>query len=292
MSDKTENVKDKHITVRKPRRDPTKSNGSGECIATNTYTDITSIPEIDTDALNDAPAWGKVVIHLLNCSMKSLNEKIIGTCELLTTYTDRLETVSSDASSAITIAKQNASDISTLSNKIDELSAALSKSNTETDKLKEHILKNESYSRRENLVFRGFEDSNLPCDQIVRNIIGKMNITGLNHTEVQFVRCHYLDRSKLQIIVRFLSFSDRELIWRHRRFLKTNAANVYVSEDYPAEIERRRKELYPIAAAANKIDDFRRKVKITGDRLIVNNQSYNHTTLHNLPTTLQPMRLS
>ena len=35
----------------------------------------------------------------------------------------------------------------------------------ENCKLKEHILKNESYSRKENLVFRGITATNEPCEK-------------------------------------------------------------------------------------------------------------------------------
>ena len=82
------------------------------------------------------------------------------------------------------------------------------------------------------------------------------------------------------------------MVWSNRWRLRDTARNVFVSEDYPSEIEKRRKELYPIASAANKMEEYKRKVKVTGDKLVVNHKSYTQATLHELPTALQPMKLS
>jgi len=81
--------------------------------------------------------------------------------------------------------------------------------NSENKKLKEHIIKNEIYSCRENLVFREFQPSNSPSHGI---ILGLMNITGYTHPEIPFVCCHYVNTMKSQIFVRFLIYSERELV--------------------------------------------------------------------------------
>ena len=81
---------------------------------------------------------------------------------------------------------------------------------TENKRQKEHILKNETYSRRDNLVFRGIRvtrDDHEPCEAKVRKIFKAMGLQ--NFDRIPFVRCHYLDERK-QIIVRFQWFSDRE----------------------------------------------------------------------------------
>ena len=162
----------------------------------------------------------------------------------------------------------------------------------ENNKLKEHILKNESYSRRENLIFRGIKSSAEPCEKIVRNILCKMNIAGICHETVPIVNCHYLNSSKTQIIVRFLMYCDRDRVWSSRRSLKTAAPEIYLAENFPSEIEYRRRQLYPMVAAANRADEYRQKVRLTGDKLIVNNQRYSHTTVNKLPNKLHPKTLS
>ena len=248
--------------------------------------------ELSPKILDDAPPWGKLVIQLLNNTLSSLDSKITDICDIMSEYTNSLKSISVTGTEALTTATNNKTDISKLSEKIDKLTDQLSKTNNENKQLKEHILKNESYSRRENLVIRGFQPSNSPCPEIVRDILGLMNIPGFKHQEIPFVRCHYLDRTKSQIIVRFLMYSDRELVWKNRRNLRHRANNVFISEDFPVEIEQRRKDLYPIASAASKMPEYARKVKVTADKLVVNSKIYTTASLHELPTALQPRTLS
>ena len=77
-----------------------------------------------------------------------------------------------------------------------------------------------------------------------------------------------------------------------RRSLKTAAPEIYLAENFPNEIEYRRRQLYPMVAAANRADEYRQKVRLTGDKLIVNNQRYSHTTVNKLPNKLHPKTLS
>jgi len=275
-----------NITMRRPTHATIKSRHNSE-----TKDEILSI-DMNSEVLKDTPVWGRLIIQLLNTSLKSLDSKIIEACDIISEYTESIETISGTATEALTTAAINKADISKLSDRVDMLTDELSKSNAENEKLKEHILKNESYSRRENLVFRGFQPSTSSCQQIIKNIIGLMNIPNFNHQDIPFVRCHYLDRTKSQIIVRFLMYSDREMVWMNRRNLRDTANNVYISEDYPVEIEQRRKDLYPIASAANRIPEFRRKVRVSADKLVVNSKTYTVTSLHTLPALLQPMKLS
>ena len=43
----------------------------------------------------------------------------------------------------------------------------------QNNKQQHHILKNETYSRRNNILFRGFDSKEDPCDVTVRRIILK-----------------------------------------------------------------------------------------------------------------------
>ena len=138
----------------------------------------------------------------------------------------------------------------------------------------------------------GIKSTAEPCEKIVRNILCKMNITGICHETVPIVNCHYLNSSKTQIIVRFLMYCDRDRVWSSRRSLKTAAPEIYLAENFPSEIEYRRRQLYPMVAAANRADEYRQKVRLTGDKLIVNNQRYSHTTVNKPPNKLHPKMLS
>ena len=254
---------------------------------------------INDDDFEDAPAWGKALANNMKELTKFVNLKMDETCAMITDYAGKIEVVSEKATSAHELATKNAESIKTLINTVSELTndnlktqAKLEIVCDENNKLKEHILKNESYSRRENLIFRCITSSAEPCEKIVRNILCKMNIAGICHETVPIVNCHNLNSSKTQIIVRFLMYCDRDRVWSSRRSLKTAAPEIYLAENFPSEIEYRRRQLYPMVAAANRADEYRQKVRLTGDKLIVNNQRYSHTTVNKLPNKLHPKTLS
>lgn len=147
--------------------------------------------------------------------------------------------------------------------KLDDLSDVVKCLRDQNHKQQNHILKNETYSRPDNLLFRGFIASDEPCDVIVRNILTKMGVRSAN--SIQFVRCHYLDR-KQQIIARFQSYADRERVWRSRFNLNSpDTRHIYVSEDFPAAIAAERKQLYPVFKAAKQLPEYHRKVTVIDD---------------------------
>ena len=160
----------------------------------------------------------------------------------------------------------------------------------QNNKQQHHILKNETYSRRNILLFRGFDSTEDPCDVIVRRIISKTGIQGVER--IQFVRCHYLE-GRTQIIARFQSYADRNRVWKNRFNLKSTVHNqCYVSEDFRASIVSDRKQLYPVFKAAKILPGFHRKVTIIDNRLRLNDKFYSTDSLHTLPKPLNPAFLT
>ena len=114
--------------------------------------------------------------------------------------------------------------------------------------LKDIINRNESYSRRDNLVFSGIslhkDDRRSATDVIHDDVFTKaMNMSKEQSNAIKFVRCHQLnkrpDDSKISIMARFESYRDRSIAWTKRR----SATNVYISEDFPIDVSRRRNKL-------------------------------------------------
>ena len=63
--------------------------------------------------------------------------------------------------------------ISNISSKVDYLSEALESILSENKNREEHVLRNETYSRRDNLIFRGYtvaRDDPETCESEVRNV--------------------------------------------------------------------------------------------------------------------------
>ena len=161
---------------------------------------------------------------------------------------------------------------------------------SENRKRESHILRNETYSRRENLVFRGFHvaiDDPESCEDKVRKIIKDMGIQ--NADSIRFMRCHYLNDKK-QIIARFQLFSDRERVWRNRYKLKQTT--YYVAEDFPQAIASQRNQLFPIYKAAKNIPAYQRKVTLRGDKLILNGQNYSCQDIDKVPKEVHPSRMA
>ena len=157
----------------------------------------------DNPLPDDTPSGGKSLYNLLNDSIQALDKKV-------TNFQTSLGTVAKTANAAYEPAQSNKSDVDSLSPKFDLLASkvdnyfsdAVEFLLSENKKRDEHILRNESYSRRENIVFRGYKvtrDDPESSEDKVRKIIKAMGIP--NVQSIRFQRCHYLNDKK-QIIVR------------------------------------------------------------------------------------------
>ena len=93
------------------------------------------------------------------------------------------------------------------------------------------------------------------------------------------------------IIVRFLDYNHRKLVWGKRTALANSP--ISVSENFGNGIEHRRKLLYPIMKRAKHSLNYQ-KTYIKGDRLVVDSKEYSldDGTLSNLPTDLDPKQFS
>ena len=87
------------------------------------------------------------------------------------------------------------------------------------------------------------------------------------------------------IIVRFLSYPDRESVWSNRSTLK--GTRIWLSEDFPNEIDKRRQKLMPYLRAARAGDSDNPQTRVTAnlrqDKLFINNHAYTVNNLASLP---------
>ena len=161
---------------------------------------------------------------------------------------------------------------------------------------KEKQLQLEAYNRRENLNFTGICEDNNETHSKTRNKIYDFFLNTLKITdakEIKFQRCHRLGitsdhvKKPRDIIVRFVYFPEREMIWSKRFMLE--GTNMIMKEDFPYEIEARRTKLYPIykAAKGNKC-----KAKLVVDKLYIEGEKYTIENLEDLPGKLQPKSLA
>ena len=194
------------------------------------------------------------------------------------------------ANNALRKAEDNQSTIESLTSKVEHLSDAVEFLLSENKKQKDNLIRNEVYTRRENLIFRGFnvsKNDSESCEHKVRMILRTMGIP--NFDNIPFTRCHYL-REQKQIIVRFQWYPDRERVWMNKYKLKRT--KFYVSEDFPTEIERERKQLYPVLKAARAIPEYQKKVTMRVNKLVLKGKHYTLENISELPDEIHPCTLA
>lgn len=149
---------------------------------------------------------------------------------------------------------------------------------------------------RENLIFSGIPESQLgrgeyeDCESLIKCFIREqMSVT----KEVEFDRVHRIGRFRQDqryprpIVAKFTYYKDKEIVRQAapRTLLGTNYS---VNEQFPAEIEDRRKRLYPVAKNARR--DPNNRVRLVRDKLFINGKQYDHGATNN-QTQSQPQQI-
>ena len=163
----------------------------------------------------------------------------------------------------------------------------------EQEVLSEKFLSLEAYSRRNNLGFDGIAETDGEIlEQKIHQLFADMKLD----PKIQLTACHrFGPRTQKKnihrsIMVKFLKYSDRNAVWRARSVL--HGQNIYVKEDFPAEIEKRRQILRPYLRAAFQGGDpsnpnGRVSAYLKHDSLIVNNQAFKCNMTDSLPEYIQ-----
>jgi ribA/ribD-fused uncharacterized protein len=183
----------------------------------------------------------------------------------------------------------------------EENRAMIQETQNELQQLKQRVIYSEAQSKRNNLIFWGIAETHTnetwaDCENKIRDIIvNKLGITDADN--IRFERVHRLGHYKpdnIRGIIEKFSFSqDREMIWKNRFSLK--GTKIWITEDYPAEIQAIRRRLYPIMRTAMKEaekNDKTIKVSLSLDKLILEGKVYTINDLYKLPPELRPDNIS
>lgn len=165
----------------------------------------------------------------------------------------------------------------------------------ENANLKEQHLRLEAYGRRDNLMFHNIPEvqgeTDVDCYNKVKDTLKKMDLP--RSTDKIFIsRCHrfgtFRSVSKPRpIIFRLHWYGDRTEIWDHRR--KLSGSGIYLTENYPAEIEYRRKILSPIVKECHKQNIH---AYLSYDTIVMGSERYNVNTIHRLQGSLNPRKIA
>ncbi len=182
-------------------------------------------------------------------------------------------------------AERNTLKINDLENQIAQIRSDLHKSQSENIKLKEHVIRIEAQDRRNNLIIDGIQETEGEnCLQTVYKVMHeKLELE--NPKDIKIDRCHRLGNGKKPrpMIFKVHHFTDRERIWGARRKLKDTS--LWLREDFPIEIVKRRQILDPVRKAA--VSQGKRAF-LTYDKLILDGTSYTVDSTHALPQNLKP----
>lgn len=164
----------------------------------------------------------------------------------------------------------------------------------ENEKLKEKVRDAEAYSKKYNLIMLNIPETPNETFSVLRRkidgILKKMDLGGIDDFYID--NAHRLPQPSGRegprpVIIKFVSYLDRDLVWNAKGKLKQNGSDVFVKEHFPAEIEAELRQLMPIRRAAINAGH---RVKLVNEKakLVIDSQAYTVKTLHRLPDSLKP----
>ena len=163
-------------------------------------------------------------------------------------------------------------------------------------RLMENNIKTEIHLREQNVVFDGIKETFGETDNLLyKKIVDVLNYMAVFNgcgAHVPVAKLHrvgpYIRGQNRSVVCHFIKYDDVQLIMRNRMQLPHM---VFVREDFPTEIENRRRVLRPIYNKARKLEKYRGKCRLTYDKLIINGKAYTvepKNNLDSLPPELNP----
>lgn len=170
-------------------------------------------------------------------------------------------------------------DVTDVKTKLNSNSDSIGRINAELeevrDELKEDMLDLRCRSMRDNLLFCGIpEEEAEDCEETVRRFMcDKMRV----RKDINFERVHRIGRKPSSpnarprnIVAKFSHFKDRELV-RKQAPKTLKGTNFYVQEQFPVEIDQRRRALFPVMREARRRNQ---RVRLMRDRLFIDGIEY------------------
>ena len=190
--------------------------------------------------------------------------------------------------------KENIDRMAKTQTSVEEIKSENKQIKVEAERNKDRNIKVEAYSRRQNLRFEGIAGHKNETNVQIRNKVYDILRRNLEIEDadkrIVIEKCHrdkkFPKQDPPSILVRFLSLRDRQEVWEKREMLNRNRSNkIFVNEDFPQEVERKRAFLRPYLKAAYASN---RRATMNGDVLVIESDRYTVDTLHLLPDDLKP----
>ena len=231
----------------------------------------------------DTPEWAKIMYRSLNGRMTAFESNV----------NDTVDFVADTATSAFANTGVNKLAITEIREQFNHLQHKFEDMKIENKTLREKLVSQECYSRRDNLLFHGYVETNdespNDCEQLVRGSLRKIGIE--NWKNVRISRCHRKGQKKQDInrpmIAKFHWFGDIKEIMSKKAILKDTNTSIFISQDWPKEVEDKRRILMPFMHRARE-ENMTARVNV--DKLIVQGKVYTVDTLGSLPDRINPTK--
>ena len=245
-----------------------------------------------TDSKENEPSWLQNLsqrldrIESIGMSVKSTQETSIPSIEK--SIKDLQESINEMNAAR----KKDAEFVTDLSTKVAKVQDENVKLKHELKQTKDRMVYLESQSRRNNLIITGIEEiANESWGKTEEKVsyFFKNTLEIPDTRDIKIERAHRVGSKENQksrnIIVKFLSFKDKQCVLEHRKKLEGKPYNLL--EDYPLQIQNNRKQLWPIYKFAKGSTDFK-EVSLNLDKLFINKKLFTTENLHELPPSLKP----
>lgn len=245
-------------------------------------------PDIERSVYSnmEAPVWFTSTMAQVNSRLDNLDIIKTEVKDIATT----LGFISDEVADARKVSTAALQRVVVLENRLSEserVNALLRKDLVDT---KTYATDLETYSRRSNLNIDGIVESGNESTQdserkVLRMFKDKLNLDVEN---ILIERCHRYGKpaagKNRPIKIRFNWYKDREAVWAKRTMLK--GSNIFIREDYPRDIEIKRRTLRPYLKAARDSHLYN-KVFIRVDQLLIDGRAYDVDHLNALPQALK-----
>ena len=230
---------------------------------------------------DETPAWAKA-LHASLCERMTTFERNINAA---------VDFAADTATEAFAATGINKVEINKINERCEYLEDKLHRAEQYNKKLEQKVIDLESYSRRDNLLFYGLDEEKgenaHACENKIRKIISDLGIEDVG--DMKLVRCHrkglFLKNKTRPIIVKFHWAGDIKKIMQAKKSKLPRESKIFISEDWPAEVDDRRKVLKPIFRRALNTDH---SARLIADKLYVDHKLYTIDTIESLPEDLNP----
>ena len=269
--------------------------------------------------------WGKSLIDSLNSIFagiqkqnNSMIDNITGQFEALKQDVfGKIQNIESTANEALLLAKENQTHLEAyrletdrklecVNSEIQLLRFNNIKLTRQNRIIKQQSNNNENYSRRKNIIIRGIteceNETNAICEEEARKFIcNKLKIDEDAVSAMDIVRCHQMggrdgkrhgarQTQKRKVIVRFNNYKDKSSVWEKR--FELNGNDYSLSENISRDTEFNQQKLYPLFKKAKHMEDYKKKVFLNCDTLVIDGTHFTVDNMGSVPDELHPRQFS